>query len=244
MTYEFHENLDPAINMNLAMSERNGGVFLKDVLPGGSVLVKTRNSLYTLVNHDDRWMGQGGQRLPEMREIQVHGSTFGGSMLKTKFIGIGMHLEFNTPVLGGFKSFEELGEHIITTTAIESIVVRLPEGGTIYDCLAQIMFGHPDVDGKEVRDAKRFMFAQVYGSSEDKLAWDAALEPKRVKEIIDLLQLIELPDGEIAFICHKCGNGETVKPVRWDGESGTYPSAIDFCSACEEPRIFREEPEA
>jgi len=232
MAYEFHENLDAGINMNLAMSKRNGGVFLKDILPGGTVLVKTRNSLYTLVNHGDRWMGQGGQRLPEAQEVRVNGSTFGGSMLKMEFIGIGMHLELILPVpAGGFKSMEELAKHTITTTAIESIVVRLPEGEPIYDCLAQIM-------GVKAEDAKRFVFAQAYGTSEEQLVERSGLEPKRVKEIVDLLHFIELPSGAIDLTCHKCSSKETVKPVWWDGESGTYSSALDFCSACEEPRIF------
>lgn len=90
-----HLNLSPEINAALAQSERDGGVFTKDILPGSTVLVQTRNTLYTLVNHGDRWIGQGGKHLPELTEVHVNGSTFGGSMIKVGFIGIGMYLELD-----------------------------------------------------------------------------------------------------------------------------------------------------
>lgn len=61
-----HPNLSPEINEAMARSERDGGIWTKDVAPGATVLVQTRNTLYTLVNHGERWIGQGGEHLPEM----------------------------------------------------------------------------------------------------------------------------------------------------------------------------------
>lgn len=114
-----HPNLSPEINANLAQSERDGGVFTKDILPGSTVLVQTRNTLYTLANHGDRWVGQGGKHLPEATEVHVNGSTFGGSMIKVGFIGIGMCLELG-----------RTGRSILTTSAIQSITIVSPDGAT------------------------------------------------------------------------------------------------------------------
>ncbi len=113
----FSPNLSPEINANLAQTKRDGGVFTEEVPLGAAVLVQTRNTLYTLVNHGDRWIGWGGKHLPEMTVVHVNGSTFGGSMLKVGFIGIGMHLELARPGTG----------RTLTTTPIQSISVLPPE---------------------------------------------------------------------------------------------------------------------
>jgi len=94
-----HPNLSDEINANVIQSELEGGVHLRD-LPAGAVLeVQTCRRWYTIVNQG------GGEALisghpeycPEPVLVRIHGSTWGGSMLKELFIGRGMHLEFRHP---------------------------------------------------------------------------------------------------------------------------------------------------
>lgn len=177
-----HPNLIPAINRAIAQSDRDGGVFTKDVLPGGSVLVQTLNTLYTLVNHGDRWMAQGGDRLPEMTIVHVNGSTFGGSMIQVGFIGIAMRLELGVP------KDKFRGGPILHMTPTQTIAVRLPDDAPVYASLAQIIFDNTDTGA-----AKQFVMAIAYGATAQQLVARTGLEPKRVSEIVALLRFLELP---------------------------------------------------
>ena len=94
-----HPNFSDEVNRNLAQSEIEGGVCL-DTLSDGEVLeVETRNRWYTIV------VGRRGKDLiwghpqycPEPLAVRIVGSTWGGSMLKVRFLGRGMHLEFQHP---------------------------------------------------------------------------------------------------------------------------------------------------
>jgi hypothetical protein len=95
-----HRNFCDEINRNVVRSEVEGGVHLRDV-PAGTVLeVQTQNHLYTII-HKAR-----GRALisghPEFCsrpvEVEIHGSTWGGSMIMNQYVGRGMHLEFAHPV--------------------------------------------------------------------------------------------------------------------------------------------------
>jgi hypothetical protein len=97
--FQPHPNLGDAVNHNFIASEVEGGVFL-DQLPDGAVLhVETRNRCYTLVNRGNGEALISGHPTfcPEPVLVQVDGSNWGGSMLKTAFVGRGMHLEFRHP---------------------------------------------------------------------------------------------------------------------------------------------------
>ncbi len=92
-------HLGDAVNRNIIRSEIEGGVYLRD-LPEGAILeVETQNRFYTLV------VRGGGLALisghpkfcPEPVLVRIHGSNWGGSMLKAAFLGRGMHLEFQHP---------------------------------------------------------------------------------------------------------------------------------------------------
>jgi hypothetical protein len=94
-----HPNLDDAVNRQIIQSEIEGGVFLNE-LPSRSVLcVQTQNHEYRVENCG------GGKALisghpefcPEPVLVKIDGSSWGGSMLKRRFIGRGMHLEFRHP---------------------------------------------------------------------------------------------------------------------------------------------------
>lgn len=94
-----HPNFSDEVNRNIARSEIEGGVHLHE-LPDGAVLeVETLNRVYTIVI---RGWGQAEisghpEFCPDPILVRIHGSNWGGSMLKTLYIGRGMHLEFGHP---------------------------------------------------------------------------------------------------------------------------------------------------
>ena len=97
--FQPHPNLTDEINSNLIQSEMEGGVHLRD-LPQGAVLeVQTCRRWYTIVNQGEGQALISGhpEYCPEPVLVRIHGSTWGGSMLKEHFIGRGMHLEFRHP---------------------------------------------------------------------------------------------------------------------------------------------------
>jgi hypothetical protein len=120
-------HLSPAVVANLVRSDLQGGVYVlehpehvnaeikaKPVLPIGRLLrVRTRNTLYTIYKIGPAKFTISGHGLycPEPTLCSIHGSTWGGSMLKVGFIGRGMHLEFSTDKY-----------RMVTTSAIQSIV--------------------------------------------------------------------------------------------------------------------------
>jgi len=105
-----HFNVE--IHRNMVQSQIEGGVLLADLATGVELNVQTANRSYTMVN-------RGGGRVlisghpefcPEPVEVSIHGSTWGGAMIRTGFIGRGMHLEFGHPTGEG---------RIITSPIIE-----------------------------------------------------------------------------------------------------------------------------
>jgi hypothetical protein len=94
-----HQNFSDTVNRNLAQSEVEGGVHLKNVPPETVLEVQTMNHLYTIIHQG---LGQAlisghPKFCPDPVMVQIQGSTWGGSMLKQSFIGRGMHLEFRHP---------------------------------------------------------------------------------------------------------------------------------------------------
>src|SRR3954465_15343764 len=89
-------HLSDAINCCIVQSEVEGGVHLTD-LPAGAVLeIETENRSYTV---EYRGLNQAlisGHPIfcPQPTLVTINGSTWGGSMIKTGFIGRGMRLEF------------------------------------------------------------------------------------------------------------------------------------------------------
>lgn len=94
-----HRNLSDEVNRNIVQSEIDGGVYL-DELPNGAALeVKTQNRFYRIVNHGrgEALISGHPKFCPHPVLVKIHGSNWGGSMLKVRFIGRGMHLEFRHP---------------------------------------------------------------------------------------------------------------------------------------------------
>ncbi len=93
-------HLDDSINRRIVQSEIEGGVDLRHLPPGTVLEIRTQNRAYIL-----RYQGLGQALIsghpvfcPEPVLVNIHGSTWGGSMLKERYIGRGMHLEFGHPV--------------------------------------------------------------------------------------------------------------------------------------------------
>jgi hypothetical protein len=90
-----------AVNRNIVRSEIEGGIHLSDLPPGSVLSIQTMNRVYELVFLGDATALISGhpEFCPEPVEVQIQGSTWGGSMIKLKYIGRGMLLEYNHPLL-------------------------------------------------------------------------------------------------------------------------------------------------
>jgi hypothetical protein len=94
-----HPNLGDDVNRNIVKSEVEGGVFLEGLPPATVLQIQTQNHFYTamLLNDSSVLISGHPQYCPEPVRVTIAGSTWGGSMLKTRYIGRGMHLEFHHP---------------------------------------------------------------------------------------------------------------------------------------------------
>ena len=87
------------MNRNIVQSEIEGGVSLEGLPPDTVLQIRTQHHFYTVL-----LLGEGSvlisghpQYCPQPVQVTIAGSTWGGSMLKMRFIGRGMHLEFHHP---------------------------------------------------------------------------------------------------------------------------------------------------
>ena len=100
--FQPHPNFSDSINRAICQSEIEGGVGL-DELPIGAVLdVQTANTQYRIENR-----GEGAVLISGHSEIcplpvlvNFYGSTWGSAMLKMRFVGREMHMEFFHPEKG------------------------------------------------------------------------------------------------------------------------------------------------
>jgi hypothetical protein len=94
-----HQNLSDEINRNIIRSEIEGGVYLRDLPESSKLEVQTRNRHYIVVLRRDgsAWICGHPEFCPEPVLVQISGSNWGGSMLKTAYLGRGMHMEFRHP---------------------------------------------------------------------------------------------------------------------------------------------------
>jgi hypothetical protein len=94
-----HSNFGDEVNRNILQSEIEGGVFLKDLPPATVLQIDTRHHSYTLVflGESNALISGHPRYCPDPVPVAIAGSTWGGSMLKLRFLGRGMHLEFHHP---------------------------------------------------------------------------------------------------------------------------------------------------
>ena len=107
-----HPNFDNAINRAILASEIDGGLALDDVEVGAVLEVETGHTRYRLENVGGGKVLISGhpQYCPQPVLVTLLGSTWGGPMLKMRFIGRGMKMQFEHPVLG-----------VITTSRVREI---------------------------------------------------------------------------------------------------------------------------
>jgi hypothetical protein len=93
-----HPYLSDEINNKIAQSERDGGVWLKNLGTHDALLVRTQNSMYRIVKTGpgDYTIEGNKDYCPSATPCKIHGSTWGGSMLKIGYVGKGLFLEFST----------------------------------------------------------------------------------------------------------------------------------------------------
>jgi hypothetical protein len=98
-----HPNLSDEVNGNIVQSEVEGGVFLEGLPPDTILEIRTQNHFYTalLLGDSAALISGHPQYCPKPVYVKIAGSTWGGSMLKARYIGRGMHLEFHHP---GYKT--------------------------------------------------------------------------------------------------------------------------------------------
>ena len=78
---------------------RTEGVSLHALAPLTTLLVHTMNSVYRIILLEaahSRILVQGGQFFPDLVEAHLAGSSFGGSLLKMAWIGVGLHMEIHS----------------------------------------------------------------------------------------------------------------------------------------------------
>ena len=98
-----HQNLSDEINRNIIQSEIEGGVYLRDLPSESTLEIETQNRFYTVIVKRDglAWISGHPEFCPEPVLVYINGSNWGGSMIKTHFVGRGMHLEFRHPDFEG-----------------------------------------------------------------------------------------------------------------------------------------------
>lgn len=94
-----HPNLSDEVNSNIVQSEIEGGVSLGDLPPSTVLEIQTQHHRYTAVflGESQALISGHPEYCPEPVLVAIAGSTWGGSMLKLRYIGCGMHLEFCHP---------------------------------------------------------------------------------------------------------------------------------------------------
>ncbi len=111
-----HPNLSDEVNRNIIQSEIEGGVFL-ELLPPDTVLqIRTQHHFYTalLLGEGLALISGHPQYCPQPVQVIIAGSTWGGSMLKVRFIGRGMQMEFHHPAYASpivTSPIQEICEH-------------------------------------------------------------------------------------------------------------------------------------
>jgi hypothetical protein len=100
--YQPSPHLDDAINNAICRSEIDGGVELANLEPGAIVEVTTRHHTYTLENQGDGQVLISGhpKYCPEPVQVRFHGSTWGTPMIRRRYIGREMRMEFWHPLFG------------------------------------------------------------------------------------------------------------------------------------------------
>lgn len=94
-----HPTIHPHITALLEQSDRDGGVDLARLTAGDVVHLETASGRRYTISVDDKdvFFIEGSPKYcPTRRRAYILGSSFGGALLKTNFVGAGLNLEFTT----------------------------------------------------------------------------------------------------------------------------------------------------
>jgi len=126
-----HPNLSDEVNANIVQSEIEGGVSLGDLPPSTVLEIQTQHHRYTAVflGESQALISGHPEYCPEPVLVAIAGSTWGGSMLKLRYIGCGMHLEFchpeyRTPIVTS--RIQEVRESSIANRSSQSSTQPMP----------------------------------------------------------------------------------------------------------------------
>lgn len=90
--------LGELVQRRIVRSEIEGGLWLRALRDGDRVVVETLHHRYELeMRGTETWISGHPRFCPGPVPVRVHGSSWGGSMLKRAYIGRGMQLEFEHP---------------------------------------------------------------------------------------------------------------------------------------------------
>jgi hypothetical protein len=126
-----HSNLSDEVNRNIVQSEIEGGVLLSALPPSTVLQIETQHHRYTavLLGGSEAMLSGHPEFCPRPVQVAIAGSTWGGTMLKQRYIGRGMHLEFchpdyRTPIITSrIQEIRECPLEGIAATVIDSTVI-------------------------------------------------------------------------------------------------------------------------
>jgi hypothetical protein len=116
VTYEDGPEAVSSCEDSASQNDRVTGIDLRSLPAGTAVVVDTRHSRYRFVMLDETGRNaliEGGPYFPRATTVRVEGSTFGGSLLKVGWIGLGLCVELS---FGGKR---------IITSRVRSIRLRV-----------------------------------------------------------------------------------------------------------------------
>lgn len=94
------------------IAKKQGGIQLDQLAINTKIEAQTKNTLYRItVLDNDKYKVEGGRHYSQPTETHIGGSTWGGSMIKVGWLGLGMHIEFPE----------------CTTTAVKTLKVVAPD---------------------------------------------------------------------------------------------------------------------
>ncbi|MCI0565326.1 MAG: hypothetical protein MN733_43225 [Nitrososphaera sp.] len=120
-----NQHLHPDIVRNIEEQQKRGGVQLDKLAVGTKVEAQTLNTLYKIeVLRNGKQRIEGGKYFPQAVETRISGSTWGGSMLALKWLGLGMNMEIHKGVPSD--------RPIFTTSPVQSLKIIAPDGSWEY----------------------------------------------------------------------------------------------------------------
>ena len=102
-----------SLNDKIMESNIEGGIRLDKLAVGEKLEVETQNTKYLIEKREDGFYMSGNPKYcPDPTKMLINGSTFGGNVIKQKFVGPGLYIEYVTPE-----------NKVVTTSQIKNVRV-------------------------------------------------------------------------------------------------------------------------